>query len=64
MGEYISKYPFLLRADGLTMVEVQRVFQLDPEPPEVEDINDYIKTGVSTADLRYFMFFLHPMSNG
>lgn len=31
MGEYITKYPFLLRADGLTMAEVQCVFQLDPE---------------------------------
>lgn len=59
MGEYITKYPFLLNADGLTMAEVQRIFQLDPEPPEVEDINDYIQSAVDTADLRHFTFFLH-----
>lgn len=59
MGEYIQKYPFLLNANGLTMADVQRVFQLDPEPPEVEDINDYIISWAASANLQHFSFFLH-----
>ena len=32
------KISVLLNANGLTMADVQRVFQLDPEPPEVETL--------------------------
>jgi len=54
---YNSKFPF--QADGLTMREVCRVFQLDPAPPPVDNINEYIVTAVEQHDPQYFMFFLH-----
>ena len=40
------------------MREVQNVFQLDPEPPQME-LNDYIREAVRKRDLSYFFFFLH-----
>lgn len=45
-------------ADDLTMREVRNVFQLDPEPPQME-LNDYIREAVRHKDLAYFSFFLH-----
>ena len=52
-----QKVPFY-NADDLTMREVQNVFQLDPEPPQME-LNDYIREAVRKRDLSYFSFFLH-----
>ncbi len=57
MNGYNSKFPF--QADGLTMREVYRVFQLDPAPPPVSTINEYIAAAVERQDLHYFLFFLH-----
>lgn len=57
MSGYASKFPF--QADGLTMREVRRVFQLDPAPPPVDSINEYIAAAVEKNDLQYFLFFLH-----
>ena len=54
---YVAKVPFY-NADDLTMREVQIVFQLDPEPPQME-LNDYICEAVRHKDLAYFSFFLH-----
>ena len=41
---YAAKVPFY-NADDLTMREVRNVFQLDPEPPQME-LNDYIREAV------------------
>ena len=49
-----AKVPFY-NADNLTMREVQNVFQLDPEPPQME-LNDYICEAVRHKDLAYFSF--------
>ena len=54
---YAEKVPFY-NADDLTMREVQNVFQLDPEPPQME-LNGYIGEAVRKRDLSYFSFFLH-----
>lgn len=54
---YASKVPFA-NEDSLTMREVRNVFQLDPEPPQME-LNDYIREAVRHKDLAYFFFFLH-----
>ena len=37
---YCVKYGFLAEPKGLTMREVERIFQLDPEPPVLENMND------------------------
>ena len=55
---YCVKYGFLAEPKGLTMREVERIFQLDPEPPQME-LNDYIREAVRHKDLAYFSFFLH-----
>ena len=57
LNGYAGKVPFY-NADDLTMREVQSVFQLDPEPPQM-DLNDYICEAVRKRDLSYFSFFLH-----
>ena len=58
LSGYASKVPFY-NADDLTMREVQSVFQLDPEPPQME-LNDYICEAVRHNEiLSYFSFFLH-----
>ena len=57
LSGYSAKVPFY-NADDLTMREVQSVFQLDPEPPQME-LNDYIREAVWKRDLSYFSFFLH-----
>ena len=57
LNGYAAKVPFY-NADNLTMREVQSVFQLDPEPPQME-LNDYICEAVRKRDLSYFSFFLH-----
>ena len=49
---YAEKVPFY-NADDLTMREVQNVFQLDPEPPQME-LNGYIGEAVRKRDLSYF----------
>ena len=41
------------------MREVRWVFQLDPDPPPVGNINEYIATVVEKSGLQYFLFFLH-----
>ena len=57
LNGYAAEVPFY-NADDLTMREVQNVFQLDPEPPQME-LNDYIREAVRKRDLSYFSFFLH-----
>ena len=54
----VQKEYYTDNADNLTMREVQNVFQLDPEPPQME-LNDYIREAVRKRDLSYFSFFLH-----
>ena len=41
LSGYAAKVPFS-SVDDLTMREVQSVFQLDPEPPQME-LNNYIR---------------------
>ena len=60
---YCVKYGFLAEPKGLTMREVERIFQLDPEPPVLENMNDYIIEAVHSRDLRCFAFFLHHYEN-
>ena len=52
-----SKYK--LKTDALTMRDVLRVYQLDPTPPKMENINDYIVLAIQKHDNRYFAYFLH-----
>lgn len=63
LSGYCAKYSFLTKPKGLTMREVERIFQLDPEPPVRENLNDYILEAVQSRDLPWFSFFLHHYEN-
>ena len=63
LSGYCAKYSFLTEPRGVTMREVERVFQLDPEPPVHENLNDYIIKAVRSRELRWFSFFLHCYEN-
>lgn len=58
---YCAKYSFLTEPKGLTMREVERIFQLNPEPPALETMNDYIIEAVRSRELRWFSFFCTAM---
>ena len=46
--------------DGcITRYMAARIFQLEPEPPKAENINDYILSALQEKNLIYFSFFLH-----
>ena len=49
LAGYAAKVPYSSTED-LTMREVRNVFQLDPEPPQME-LNDYIREAVRKRDL-------------
>ena len=59
LSSYCAKYSFLTEPRGVTMREVERIFQLDPEPPIWGNLNDYILEAVQRHNLRWFSFFLH-----
>lgn len=63
LSGHCAKYSFLTEPKGLTMREVERIFQLDPEPPVRGNLNDYILETVQSRDLRWFSFFLHHYEN-
>lgn len=57
--ESISTAKFAVQDGAMTMRQAGRIFRLDPAPPKVEDINDYIISAVRENDLTYFTYFLH-----
>ena len=57
--EYVSTAKFAVHDGAMTMRQAGRIFRLDPAPPKVEDINDYIISAVRENDLTYFTYFLH-----
>lgn len=63
LSGHCAKYSFLTEPKGLTMREVERIFQLDPEPPVHQNLNDYIIKAVQSRNLRWFSFFLHHYEN-
>lgn len=59
MEGYIAKYGFQCLEKNLTRFEAERAFQLEPEPPKVEDINEYIVMANREQKLLYLCFYLH-----
>ena len=57
LSDHCAKYSFLTESKGLTMREVERIFQLDPEPPVLENMNDYIIEAVRSRELRWFSLY-------
>jgi len=56
---YTQKHTIDAAELGFTRYVAERIFQLEPEPPKVENINEYILSALREKDLKYFSFFLH-----
>jgi len=54
---YVQKYPG--NGQHMTMRDAKRIFQLDPEPPEVKHENEYILRAQQQPTRDAFCFFLH-----
>ena len=59
MTGYIPKHQVNPHGDGIIPYVAERIFQLEPEPPKAENINDYILSALREKELKYFSFFLH-----
>ena len=59
MGGYIAKYGFQCLEKNMTRFEAERAFQLAPEPPKVDNINEYIVQANREQNLLYLCFYLH-----
>mgnify|MGYP003375183730 FL=1 len=53
MNGYIPKHQVNPHGDGIIP------FQLEPEPPTVDSLNEYILSALQEKNLIYFSFFLH-----
>ena len=59
MTGYIPKYQVNPHGDGIIPYVAERIFQLEPEPPMVDSLNEYILSALQEKNLIYFSFFLH-----
>ena len=59
MTGYIPKHAVNPSDDGIPPYVAERIFQLEPEPPTVDNPNEYILSALREKDLKYFSFFLH-----
>ena len=59
MTGYIPKHQVNPHGDGIIPYVAERIFQLEPEPPKVGSLNEYILSALQEKNLIYFSFFLH-----
>lgn len=59
MNGYIPKHQVNPHGDGIIPYVAERIFQLEPEPPAVDNLNEYILFTLQEENLLYFSFFLH-----
>ena len=59
MTGYIPKHQVNPHGDGIIPYVAERIFQLEPEPPKVGSLNEYILSALQEKNLMYFSFFLH-----
>ena len=57
--EYVITAKFAVHDGAMTMRQAGLIFRLNPAPPKVKDINDYIISDIRENDLTYFTYFLH-----
>ena len=54
MTGYIPKYPVNPHCDGIIPYVAERIFQLEPEPPVVDCLNEYILSALREKNLYIF----------
>ena len=62
MTGYIPKHHVNPHGDSIIPYVAERIFQLEPEPPKVGSLNEYILSALQEKNLIHFSFFLHPVS--
>ena len=56
MTGYTQKHTVDAAQLGFTRYVAERIFQLEPEPPKADNINEYILSALREKDLKYFSF--------
>ena len=56
MAGYIPKHQVNPHGDGIIPYVAERIFQLEPEPPAVDGLNEYILSALQEKNLLYFSF--------
>ena len=59
---YIPKHQVNPSDNSIIPYVAERIFQLEPEPPKVDSLNEYILSALQEKNLLYFSFFLHHLS--
>ena len=59
MTGYIPKHQVNPHSDSIITYVAERIFQLEPEPPAVDSLNEYILSALQEKNLIHFSFFLH-----
>ena len=59
MTGYIPKHHVNPHGDGIIPYVAERIFQLEPEPPAVGSLNEYILSALQEKNLIYF--YLLPL---
>ena len=54
MTGYIPKHAVNPHGDGIIPYAAERIFQLEPEPPAVGSLNEYILSALQEKNLIYF----------
>ena len=54
MTGYIPKHAVNPHGDGIIPYAAERIFQLEPEPPAVGNLNEYIPSALQEKNLIYF----------
>ena len=57
MTGYIPKHQVNPHGDGIIPYVAERIFQLEPEPPAVGNLNEYILSALQEKNLIYFYVF-------
>ena len=58
MTGYIPKHHVNPHGDGIIPYVAERIFQLEPEPPAVGSLNEYILSALQEKNLIYFSFMM------
>ena len=62
MTGYIPKHHVNPHGDSIIPYVAERIFQLEPEPPKVDSLNEYILSALQDAGKEFALFFVFPTS--
>ena len=63
MTGYIPKHQVNPHGDGIIPYVAERIFQLEPEPPAVDSLNEYILSALREKNFAIFFVLSAPLRN-